>query len=145
MLFLSIARNLFVLIRARPSFSRKSVLSAYPPNTQTAGAIDIDVGRQAIIACSSAPPSRTIKYTHDLHSIFDPRNIRAFQPPLQYYLQVLSAKEWDDVTILTAAWQDKSLNPTYPMLEMMANAGTLGKNVKLFKVSRYATGQKQKP
>ncbi|CAM9769228.1 unnamed protein product [Scytosiphon promiscuus] len=70
--------------------------------------------------------------------IFDPdgeggRRNGFGQPPLQYYLHVLGAKEWDDVTILTAAWQDKSLNPTYSMLEMMAGAGTLGKKVKLFK------------
>eukprot|EP00752_Nemacystus_decipiens_P012369 g10964.t1 len=70
--------------------------------------------------------------------IFDPwgegsRREGFGQPPLQYYLHVLRAKDWDDVTILTASWQDSSLNPTFNMLDMLADAGTLGKNVRLFK------------
>eukprot|EP00903_Cladosiphon_okamuranus_P018343 g16875.t1 len=70
--------------------------------------------------------------------IFDPmgegsRRDGFGQPPLQYYLHVLRAKEWDDVTILTAAWQDSSLNPTFNILDMLADSGTLGKNVRLFK------------
>lgn len=58
----------------------------------------------------------------------------ATQPPLQYYLRVLGEKDWDDVTVLTASWQDSSINPTFSMLEMMADAGTLGENVRLLKV-----------
>lgn len=59
-----------------------------------------------------------------------------FQPPLQYYLHVLAAKKWDDVTILTVSWKDRPLNPTYNVLEVMADSGTLGHNVRLFHVSR---------
>ncbi|CAM9488026.1 unnamed protein product [Ectocarpus fasciculatus] len=54
------------------------------------------------------------------------------QPPLQYYLRVMAAKEWDNVTFLTAAWEDRALNPTFLMLEMMADAGVLGDNVHVF-------------
>ncbi|CAM9769158.1 unnamed protein product [Scytosiphon promiscuus] len=69
--------------------------------------------------------------------IFDPdgeggRRKNFGQPPLEYYLHVLAAKEWDDVTILTAAWKEKALNPTFLLLEMMAGAGTLGENVRVF-------------
>lgn len=56
------------------------------------------------------------------------------KPPLQYFLHVLRAKEWNTVTILTAAKRDSFLNPTYHMLEMMSNAGALGKNIRLYKV-----------
>lgn len=58
------------------------------------------------------------------------------QPPLQYYLRVMAAKEWDNVTFLTAAWEDRALNPTFLMLEMMADAGVLGDNVHIFNVRR---------
>ncbi len=58
------------------------------------------------------------------------------QPPLEYFLHVLHAKEWDTVTILTWSAKESYMNPTYTMLKMMADAGTLGDNVRLFKVGR---------
>ncbi|CAM9892522.1 unnamed protein product [Pylaiella littoralis] len=69
--------------------------------------------------------------------IFDPRgeggHRRGFgQPPLQYYLRVLAAREWDKVTILTASPPKEPLNPVYSVLEVMADSGTLGENVQLF-------------
>lgn len=56
------------------------------------------------------------------------------QPPLQYYLQALSMKEWDDVTILTAAWKKSSINPTFTTLQLMASTGNLGPNVRVYTV-----------
>lgn len=63
-----------------------------------------------------------------------PRNARTTQPPLQYYLRVMAAKDWDNVTFLTAAWEDRALNPTFLALEMMADTGVLGENVHVFNV-----------
>eukprot|EP00752_Nemacystus_decipiens_P014979 g13337.t1 len=54
------------------------------------------------------------------------------QPPLQYYLHVMRARDWDDVTIVTASWRDPFLNPTYNILDMMADAGNLPKNARVF-------------
>ncbi|CAM9136086.1 unnamed protein product [Ectocarpus sp. 12 AP-2014] len=70
--------------------------------------------------------------------IFNPdeegrRRARFGQPPLQYYLHVFGEKDWDNVTFLTAAWNQKAINPTFSILEVMAKAGTLGDNVRLFK------------
>lgn len=58
------------------------------------------------------------------------------QPPLEYFLHVLHAKKWDKVTILTWSAKESFLNPTYTVLKMMADAGTLGDNVRFFKVGR---------
>ncbi|CAM9454176.1 unnamed protein product [Ascophyllum nodosum] len=70
--------------------------------------------------------------------IFDPegegQHRKGFgQPPLQYYLLALKAKEWDSVTIITAAWKDLAFNPTFNALEVMASAGLLGPKVQMFK------------
>lgn len=58
------------------------------------------------------------------------------QPPLQHFLNVMGAKEWDTVTILTWAEEDSLLNPTYSALEKMVATGNLGNNVRFFKVRR---------
>ncbi|CAN0162487.1 unnamed protein product [Ectocarpus sp. 6 AP-2014] len=65
------------------------------------------------------------------------------QPPLQYYLRVLAAKDWDNVTFLTAAWEDRALNPTFLTLEMMADAGVLGENVHIFNNRTLLTDMKE--
>lgn len=43
-------------------------------------------------------------------------------------------KEWDSVTIVTAAWKESSINPTYTMLEILAETGIFGQNVHFHKV-----------
>ncbi|CAM9891977.1 unnamed protein product [Pylaiella littoralis] len=54
------------------------------------------------------------------------------QPPLQYYMRVLAAREWEKVTVLTASGPGMPLNPVYNVLDVMADSGNLGGNVRLF-------------
>lgn len=58
------------------------------------------------------------------------------QPPLQFYLHVLASKNWDQVDILTMAKEEYMINPTFKALEMMANTGVLGRNVRTHKVRK---------
>lgn len=62
-------------------------------------------------------------------------SLSSLQPPLQFFLHAMEAKEWDVVKIVTAASNDRSLNPTYATLAMMASTGALGEKVRTYKVT----------
>jgi hypothetical protein len=54
------------------------------------------------------------------------------QPPLQYYLDAIYAKDWDEVHIVTSFANYAHANPVYSILKTMKNSGALGENIELF-------------
>lgn len=61
---------------------------------------------------------------------------RLLQPPLQYYLHAFTAKDWDEIKVVSAYSEDKTVNPVFKALEVMNTAGALGPNVGFYRVSK---------
>ena len=59
------------------------------------------------------------------------------QPPLEYYLRVISSQPWSKVSILTSGGKYRLLNPVYVALKNMTITGQLGPNVILHHVSAF--------
>lgn len=55
------------------------------------------------------------------------------QPPLDFILESMFKKNWDDITILTYCFSERECSPTFVMLENMANTGVFGDNVKVLR------------
>lgn len=53
---------------------------------------------------------------------------------MQFFLEVITSRKWSQVLIITAAHHDFELNPTFSVLEVMADSGILGPTVKIMKV-----------